>query len=122
MEGPEKKTKAESTKRSSWLPPTAYFDPDFEEKIQASHPVYYYLFVLLEFIALLGPMVLYVALIIPILSNSPWLIVGEVGAFFIGVGLINFAAILVKKYFGHLFSLLSILIGGLLLVMSVYRL
>ena len=119
MGNPKKKTKTKNNKKSNWIPPTKYFDPYFEDNLRTSRPICYFFFVLFEiFIALLGPVILYLVLVIPTVPNSPWLIVGEVGAFFIGVGLFNFASIIVKKYFGHLISILSFLIGGILIAIS----
>ena len=41
-----------------------------------------------------------------------------VGSMIFGVGLFNFVAILINQYLGHLVSLLSFLIGGVLIWVS----
>jgi hypothetical protein len=64
------------------------------------------------------PVVLYLIFVIPLEINSPWLMLGWVGAFVIGIGLFNFVAIIIKQYLGHLVSILSFAIGSILILLS----
>ena len=41
------------------------------------------------------------------------------GGFIVGIGLFNFVAIILHQYLGHLVSILSFLIGGVLMAVSV---
>lgn len=108
-------------KNSNWLPPkgaSKYFsrasDYDFKEK----HPFGYFFLVLLGIVALLFPVALYLFFVIPYNINSPWLMLGWLGGFIIGVGLFNFVAIIIKQYLGHIVSVLSFIIGGILIWIS----
>ena len=55
-------------------------------------------------------------------DGNGWLILGWVGAFIVGIGLFNFVAIIIKQYLGHWVSILSFLIGGILVAVSLYML
>lgn len=117
-----KKNKKKNRKKSSnWTPPegaSSYFfassDYDFKEK----HPIGYGFLVLLGIVALLLPVVLYLVFVIPYNINSAWIMLGWVGAFIVGIGLFNFVAIIIKQYLGHLVSILSFVIGGILIWIS----
>ena len=109
--------------RSNWLPPagaSAYFYASSDENFKRRHPWGYFFLVMLGITALIGPTVLYCIYAIPIGDNSPWLMLGWVGAFIIGIGLFNFVAIIINQYLGHLVSLLSFLIGSILVTLSLY--
>ena len=71
--------------------------------------------------ALLLPVVLYLIFVIPLQDNSPWLMLGWVGGFIIGIGLFNFVAIIIKQYLGHLVSIFSFVIGGILIWISLLQ-
>ena len=50
--------------------------------------------------------------------NSGWMMFGWVGAFIFGIGLFNYVAIIIKQYLGHLVSVLSFVIGGIMVAVS----
>ena len=62
----------------------------------------------------------YLYLVIPIANNSAWMILGFIGSFVIGIGFFNFVAIIIKQYLGHLVSILSFLIGGIMVALSLW--
>jgi len=107
-----------------WGPPTgfsAYFDPRSDEDFRRAHPVGYGFLVALGIAALLLPCIAYSFFAF---SRNPdgnaWLIPGWTGAFCIGIGLFNFVAILIRQYLGHLVSVASFLIGGILVAVSLH--
>lgn len=105
-------------KKSYWLPPDNYksfFSAASDEAFKAEHPVGYVFLVVLLLIALLTPPALFCILV---RSESAWSFLGFAGGFIVGIGLSNFVAIIIKQYLGHLVSLLSFLIGGILMIIS----
>ena len=72
--------------------------------------------------ALLLPVILYMVFVIPIADNSPWLMLGWVGGFVIGIGFFNFVAIIIKQYLGHWVSIISFIIGSILIWISLVQL
>jgi len=117
-----KKRKNKKRKQASrWTPPKgagAYFDPASDDAFREKHPVGYGFLVMLGIAALLLPVVLYMAFLLPMDINSPWLILGWVGGFVMGIGLFNYVAILIEQFLGHLLSILSFLVGGILILVS----
>ncbi len=94
-------------------------DADFKRR----HPVGYGFLVMLGIIALLLPCVIYSIYAFSINpTGNGWLILGWVGAFIVGIGLFNFVAIIIKQYLGHLVSILSFLIGGMMVAVSLHML
>lgn len=106
---------------SKWLPPTgaaAFFSAASDQEFKQQHPIGYFFLSLLGIAALCTPLVLYASYTIYADYNSGWMLLGLAGAFIFGIGLFNFVAILIKQYLGHLVSLLSFLIGGLMVAVS----
>ena len=94
---------------------------DFD--FQREHPVGYVFLVLFGIAALLAPFIIYGLYTTVVLSAaSGWLVLGFAGAFIIGIGLFNFVAIIIKQYLGHWVSILSFLIGGIMVAVSLYLL
>ena len=110
-----KKNKKKNRKKSSkWTPPkgsSAYFFAASDYKFKEKHPIGY------GFLVLLG----IVALMLPYNINSAWMMLGWVGAFIVGIGLFNFVGIIIKQYLGHLVSILSFVIGGVLIWISLVQ-
>ena len=107
--------KAKKKKKSNWKPPkgsSAYFYASSDDDFKAKHPIGYFFLVLLGIAALLAPVAAYIIYAIPIANNSPWMILGWIGSFIIGIGLI------IKQYLGHLVSILSFIIGGIMVALS----
>ena len=89
--------KKKSKKKNLWLPPkgaSAYFNVASDARFKEKHPVGYAFLVVFGIAVFMMPMLLF------------------------GVGLFNFVAILINQYLGHLVSLLSFLIGGVLIWVS----
>ena len=109
-----------------WWPPkgsAAFFLRESDAEFARAHPVGYVFLVALGIVALLLPYCVYALYTLIVLSAaSRWLILGGVGAFIIGIGLFNFVAIIIKQYLGHWVSILSFLIGGILVAVSLHLL
>lgn len=119
------KKKKKNTKPNNWVPPEDYTDYFFaasDDAFKARHPWGYFFLVLLGITVLLLPVVLYMIFVIPIAPNSPWVMLGWIGGFIIGVGLFNFVAIIIKQYLGHLVSIFSFLIGAICILISLVKL
>lgn len=120
-----KKSKKKNRKKgSNWTPPkgsSAYFYASSDYEFKEKHPIGYGFLVMLGIAALLLPVVLYLIFVIPLQDNSPWLMLGWVGGFIIGIGLFNFVAIIIKQYLGHLVSIFSFVIGGILIWISLLQ-
>ena len=105
-----------------WWPPkgsAAFFCRGSDAEFKRAHPIGYGFLVALGIFALLLPYCVYALYTLIVLSAaSGWLILGGVGAFIIGIGLFNFVAIIIKQYLGHWISLLSFLIGGIMVAVS----
>lgn len=122
--GKKKNRKKNRKKNGSWTPPkgaSRYFSAASDYDFQRRHPIGYFFLVLLGITALLLPAALYMILVLPYDANSPWLILGWVGSFVIGIGLFNFVAIIIKQYLGHLVSIFSFVIGAILVWISLVR-
>ena len=110
-------------KKTGWTPPkgaSAYFFASSDEDFKRRHPVGYFFLVLLGIAALMAPVVVYLIFAMPIAGNSPWFMLGWVGAFIMGIGLFNFVAIIIDQYLGHWVSILSFLLGGALVALSLH--
>ncbi len=112
-------------KRSAWLPPEdalMYFSPESDADFKARHPVGYIFLVLLLFVAIVLPAIVYCVCMSAFsveLNNLASFILGMVGSFAIGVGLANFVAIIIKQYMGHLVSVISFALGILMIAVSI---
>lgn len=120
-----KKNKKKSRKKNgNWTPPkgsSAYFSATSDYEFKKKHPIGYFFLVMLGIAALLLPVVIYLIFVLPYDSNSPWIMLGWVGGFVIGIGLFNFVAIIIKQYLGHIVSILSFIIGGILIWISLVQ-
>ena len=120
-----KKNKKRNRKKSSkWTPlkgSSAYFSAASDYEFKEKHPIGYGFLVLLGIVALMLPVILYLFFVIPYDINSAWMMLGWVGAFIVGIGFFNFVAIIIKQYLGHLVSILSFVIGGVLIWISLVQ-
>ena len=121
-----KKDKKKNRKKSGqWTPPkgsSSYFFAASDYEFKEKHPVGYGFLVMLGIAALLLPVILYMVFVIPIADNSPWLMLGWVGGFVIGIGFFNFVSIIIKQYLGHWVSIISFIIGSILIWISLVQL
>ena len=112
--------KKKSKKKNLWLPPkgaSAYFNVASDARFKEKHPVGYAFLVVFAVAVFMMPMLLFGWVAWEEEENG-WLLLGLVGSMIFGVGLFNFVAILINQYLGHLVSLLSFLIGGVLIWVS----
>lgn len=111
-------------KSGKWTPPkgaSAYFFASSDYDFQKKHPIGYGFLVMLGIAALMLPVILYLIFVIPLADNSPWLMLGWVGGFIAGIGLFNFVAIIIKQYLGHWVSIISFILGGILIWISLAK-
>ena len=117
--------KKRNRKRSNrWIPPkgaSVYFSRASDYKFKKKHPIGYGFLMLLGLTALMLPIALYLLFVIPYDINSAWIMLGWLGAFLVGIGLFNFVAIIIEQYLGHLVSILSFVIGGVLIWISLVQ-
>ena len=110
---------------NQWKPPkgsAAYFSRESDADFQRRHPVGYCFFVALAIAALLLPVILFGLYLVPdpTAEVNLWYFVGLIGAIIVGIGLSNFVAIIPRQYLGHLVSILSFLIGGIMMAVSMH--
>ena len=118
-----KSKKKVNKRKSNWTPPkgaSAYFYASSDEDFKRKHPVGYFFLVLLGIAVFIAPMIVYGIYVINIFGNrgNGWFLLGLFGSMAIGVGLFNFVAIIIKQYLGHLVSIISFMIGGILIAIS----
>ena len=120
-----KKSKKKNRKKSGkWTPPkgaSAYFFAESDYAFREKHPIGYFFLVMLGIAALLLPVVIYLFFVLSYDINSPWIMLGWVGGFVIGIGLFNFVAIFINQYLGHIVSILSFVVGGILIWISLVQ-
>ena len=112
--------KKKSKRKNLWLPPkgaSAYFSVASDAWFKEKHPVGYVFLVVFGIAVFMMPMLRFGWVTWEEEENG-WLLLGLVGSMVFGVGLFNFVAILINQYLGHLVSLLSFLIGGVLIWVS----
>lgn len=116
--------KTKKHKKSNWTPPKdykSYFYASSDDEFKRRHPIGYGFLVLFGIAVLLLPVVLYLIFVIPLADNSPWLMLGWVGGFIVGIGFFNFVAIIIKQYLGHWVSIISFIVGSILIWISLVQ-
>lgn len=111
-------SKKKKQKKSNWTPPENYEDffyPSSDEAFKAEHPIGYTFLVILGIAVLVLPAILFCVLVG---SDSGWIMLGFAGGFVFGIGLFNFVAIIIKQYLGHWVSIVSFLVGGIMMWIS----
>ena len=104
--------------KSGWTPPENYrsfFYASSDDEFKAKHPIGYIFLVLLGITVLLLPAIMFS---IFVGTDSGWVMLGFVGGFIFGIGLFNFVAIIIKQYLGHWVSIISFLLGGIMMLIS----
>ena len=105
-------------KKSNWTPPKNYIDyfsASSDEAFKEAHPIGYGFLVILGIAALLLPAIVFCILVG---TESGWVMLGFAGGFIFGIGLFNFVAIIIKQYLGHWVSIISFLVGGIMMLVS----
>ncbi len=116
----KRKNRSKRSKRSKWTPPENYknyFYASSDDEFKAKHPVGYWFLVALGLFAFIFPGILF-CLIVGSRYDSGWIILGLAGGLVCGVGLFNYVAIIIDQYLGHLVSLISFLVGGIMMLAS----
>ena len=111
-------SKKKKRKNSKWTPPKDYKDYFYassDEEFKAKHPIGYGFLVMLGLVALLLPAALFFMLVG---TDNGWVMLGFAGGFVFGIGLFNFVAIIIKQYLGHWVSIVSFLVGGIMMLIS----
>ena len=107
-------------KNSNYLLPPAgasrFFSPAADKDFENEHPVGYKLLLALGITALYG---VYTKVVY---NDNSWRLLGMFGAFLIGIGLFNFVAIIIRQYLGHLVSIVSFILGGACIWISLIKL
>ena len=93
----------------------SFFYASSDEEFKAKHPIGYIFLVLLGITVLLLPAIMFS---IFVGTDSGWVMLGFVGGFIFGIGLFNFVAIIIKQYLGHWVSIISFLLGGIMMLIS----
>lgn len=113
-------------KKLYWLPPKGFgefFLSSSDDVYKEKHPIKYWFIVALGITALIAPMILYyVVLEFMGVSLDVPVGLGFIGTFIIGIGLFNFVAIILNQYLGHLVSIISFLLGGILVIINLVKL
>ena len=113
-------------KNSNYLLPPAgasrFFSPAADKDFENEHPVGYKLLLALGITALLTPMIIYGVYTKVVYNDNSWRLLGMFGAFLIGIGLFNFVAIIIRQYLGHLVSIVSFILGGACMWISLIKL
>ena len=98
----------------------SYFSKESDYEFKTKHPIGYTFLIILGLIVLFAPMILYLVIANSINpEGSFWMILGVVGALVFSFGLYNFVAIIINQYLGHKFSIITLLLGALLMLISI---
>jgi hypothetical protein len=98
----------------------SYFAKESDYEFKTKHPIGYIFLVILGLIVLFAPMILYLVVASSVNpEGSLWMILGVAGAFSFGVGLFNFVAIIINQYLGHKFSIITLMLGAIMMFISI---
>ena len=97
-----------------------WFSPASDVEFKAAHPVIYVLLLLIGLFVLLAPPLIFgfSATHIPGNQNNAWIFLGVIGGLVTGVGLFNLVAAWMHQYLGHVFTIICLLAGGVLMAMT----
>lgn len=112
--------KKKKRKNSNYKPPENYknfFYASSDYDFQKEHPTGYFFLVMLGIVALLAPASIF-CILVQMYTDSAWVLLGILGGFIFGIGLFNLVAIIIKQYLGRLVSILSFVIGGIIMLIS----
>ena len=120
----KRKYKNSNNKKLYWLPPKGFkefFLASSDDLYREKHPIKYWFIVALGILSLIGPMILYTIYVGYMYSGMDVSFgLGILGSFIIGIGLFNFVSIILNQYLGHLVSIISFVLGGVLLAINLY--
>ncbi len=110
--------KKKNHKEFGWTPPKDYKDYFYassDDAFKAKHPIGYVFLVMLGSTVLLLPAILFCVFVG---TDSGWVMLGFAGGFVFGIGLFNFVAIIINQYLGHWVSIISFLVGSIMMLIS----
>lgn len=95
-----------------------YFSASSDEDFKLLHPIGYKVLCAVGITVLMVPMIAYLAYVLYInpAPNEWFILLGQVGAFIVGVGFFNIVAAWIHQYLGHLLTVICI-VGGLALTL-----
>ena len=95
-----------------------YFSASSDEDFKLLHPIGYKVLCAVGITVLTVPMIAYLAYVLYInpAPNEWFILLGQVGAFIVGVGFFNIVAAWIHQYLGHLLTVICI-VGGLALTL-----
>lgn len=98
-----------------------YMDIHADDAFKSKYLIRYGIIVSVGLLALLAPMLIYMAYVLFInpAKNSPILLLGLVGTFMIGAGLFNIVGAWVQQYMGHKITAICLIIGSLITLLSI---
>lgn len=105
-------------KNSNWKLPENYkyyFDATSDEEFKKKHPVGYIFLVVSGLAVFLLPAMLF-AMSVGLDNN--WVLLGIIGGLIFGIGLFNFIAVIINQYLGHWVSIISLGVGGIMMLIS----
>ena len=121
----KKHDKSYKRKKLYWLPPKGFgefFLSSSDDIYKAKHPVKYGFIVALGLLAFVGPTILYTIFLYAMnIADNVSVGLGMLGTFIMGIGLFNFVSIILNQYLGHLVSLVSFILGGILLIINITK-
>lgn len=114
-----------NSKKLYWIPPKGlgkFFLSSSDDIYKAKYPVKYAFIVGLGILALVGPAILYAIFLYTMNIGAEVPVgLGMLGTFIIGIGLFNFVSIILDQYLGHLVSLVSFILGGILVIINMTK-
>ncbi|MBQ5884931.1 MAG: hypothetical protein IIW79_00770 [Clostridia bacterium] len=112
-------------RKKRMMPPkgaSSYFSRSSDDEFKAKYPVGYKFLEVLGAVALLLPVFLYVMIVgILVGDDNPWILLGWLGAFIVGIGFFNLVAIIIDQYLGHLVTIIAFALGSLLVWVSLMK-
>lgn len=105
-------------KYSNWKLPDnykTYFDASSDEAFRKKHPLGYILLIIAGIVVFLLPAMLFA---VSVGADNNWVLLGVMGGFIFGIGLFNFVAIIINQYLGHWVSIISLSVGGIMMLIS----
>ena len=106
-----------------WLPPKGsayYFNPASDDEYKYKHPIGYVLLVIAVIIMMVAPLALYALYVFSVYGDggNRLFMLGFVGCFVVAIGFCNFLSIIIGQYLGHLVTILSFVVGGAMIALS----
>lgn len=91
----------------------SYFDPESDNEFKKEHKLAYRIYTVVGICALFIPIFVCIFLSVFIGKDieSPWALLGFLGAFIFGVGLFNIVSAFIGQYLGHKVTIVCLTVG-----------